>query len=79
MYSASGVGREVQEFINFVDRLPMSDEQKQTFVKNHINSIKKHQEEKKENKNYFTDNVIAAIGDCKMSLIGINSLKLVRS
>jgi hypothetical protein len=71
MYSASGVGREVQEFINFVDRLPMSDEQKQTFVKNHINSIKKHQEEKKENKNYFTDNV--------MSLIGINSLKLVRS
>jgi hypothetical protein len=49
----------------------MSDEQKQTFVKNHINSIKKHQEEKKENKNYFTDNV--------MSLIGINSLKLVRS
>ena len=61
MYSASHVGREVKEFINFVDRLPMTDEQKQTFVKNHINSIKKHQEEKKAYKDYFSKMVLKGV------------------
>jgi hypothetical protein len=71
MYSASNLGARELEFFDFVNRLPLSDEQKKDFVKSQITIIKTHQLEKKENKEYFSDNV--------MSLIGLEIPKLVRS
>ena len=41
------------EFMDFVDRLPLSDEQKLEFVKNHIEEIKKNRALKIQSRNNF--------------------------
>tara|TARA_R110000851_G_scaffold226483_1_gene379366 strand:- start:762 stop:977 length:216 start_codon:yes stop_codon:yes gene_type:complete len=71
MYSASNLGARGMEFFDFVNRLPLSDEQKKDFVKTQIEICKTHQLEKKENKKYFSDNV--------MCLIGLDSPTLIRT
>jgi hypothetical protein len=51
----------VTEFLAFVQRLPLSEEQKRVFVRNHIETIKQHQKEKKENKQYYSNAVLVEL------------------
>jgi hypothetical protein len=48
----------VSVFLEFVSRLPISEEQKIDFIRNHIETIKQHQKEKKENKQYYSNAVL---------------------
>ncbi|GAG47827.1 unnamed protein product [marine sediment metagenome] len=48
----------VLDFIDFVSRLPLSDEQKVEFVRLHINESKKRQDEVFVNKDFFQNVVL---------------------
>lgn len=51
----------VDEYLEFVNRLPLTKEQKKEFVKNHIEILKKQKEEEKDNKLYFSNEVLPSI------------------
>ena len=45
-------------FLEFVERLPLSDDQKMQFVQNHISNIKKAELEKQRNREHFRSVVL---------------------
>ena len=53
--------RNVEEYILFVNRLPLTKEQKKEFVKYHMEILKKQKEEEKENRAYFSNEVLPSI------------------
>ena len=57
------VSTQVLELLEFVDRLPLSKDQKIEFVKMQIEIQKKHISELKRYKKYFSNQVLTCIAD----------------